>query len=159
MGLLAPLNVPVKASSPAPNCSMAIEPWSTALMQDLPGYANRQFNRIGADTRMLAAGVPEIDISPALQYPGIDRPATSEDVVRVFFSTAELQRGNSSGSHTQLAYRLLLARRDADRPWQLLSLDVAAADRLAPTDITGGAIWQAIEQWQRAGCPGVKIDE
>ena len=143
-------------------CFVDIDRWATALLDDLPAFANRQFVRSGAETRILAAGFPDIDfpvdIATASEFSGASEPSSpTEEVARVFFSMAERPRGGA-GLRSERAYRLLLTR-DRDGTWLPQSLDISKSSNLEPTDITEGAIWQAIQQWQHAGCPSVQLPE
>ncbi|MGK7911414.1 MAG: hypothetical protein AB4050_08015 [Synechococcus sp.] len=149
-----------EASGTGPRCAVDIERWATALLEDLPAYANRQLVRAGAETRILAAGFPDIDfpadiarVSDISIAPEQNLPR--EEVARVFFSTAERSQG-SSGSRSERAYRLLLTRHHSGI-WFPQSLEIAKSDSLEPTDITEGALWQAIQQWRDAGCPGAQL--
>lgn len=172
IGLLAGLTGSVwAAEGDRSNCTVEIEQWADGLLAELPGYANRQLTRIKAENRVLVAGVPEVERvnanSVASPQDG-HHHSHSEEVVRLFFSMLEKSKeekslvGLPSGNpqtqspvhnRLQLFYRLTLARSQPNRPWHLISLEMATP-RLAPTDVTGGAIWQAIAAWQNSGCPG-----
>ena len=157
LGLLAGVGGRVgRADSDRRSCAVEIDRWASGLLVQLPGYANRQLNRTGSETRMLMAGLPEVESIDA-----------EEEANRVFFSTLETSTEESSaadspsvsqprsvsGVRLQLFYRLTVARSRPQTPWQLVSLEMATP-RLSPTDVTDGAIWQAIAAWQNAGCPG-----
>lgn len=143
-------------------CSVDIDRWATALLDDLPAYANRQLVRSGAETRILAAGFPDIDfpvdIGDVSEFSRASEPSSAvEEIARVFFSMAERPRG-SAELRSERSYRLLLTR-DRGGSWFPQSLDISKPSNLEPTDITEGAIWQAIQQWQHAGCPSVLLPE
>lgn len=146
----------------ARRCLVDIDRWADALLEDLPAYANRQLVRSGAETRIVAAGFPDIDfpadianVSEVIRASGSSSP--TEEIARVFFSMAERSHGSEEPSRER-AYRLLLTR-DLGGTWFPLSLEIAKAANLEPTDITEGAVWHAIQQWQDAGCPSVQLSE
>ena len=142
-------------------CVADIDRWADALLKDLPAYANRQLVRSGAETRILAAGFPDIDVPADIanisEVGAAESASPIEEIARVFFSMAERSRG-SAERRSERAYRLLLTR-DRAGHWFPLSLEIAKSANLEPTDITEGAVWQAIQQWQDAGCPSVERSE
>ncbi|MEM9568692.1 MAG: hypothetical protein AAF974_10335 [Cyanobacteria bacterium P01_E01_bin.34] len=157
---------PVTPTARQRHCSTDIDRWAAALLEDLPAYANRQLVISGAENRILAAGFPDIDFPTDItDIAGLSEPSEvqegngnlPEEVARVFFSTAERTWG-STGPRSERAYRLLLTRRPGGI-WLPQSLEIAKATNLEPTDVTGGAIWQAIQRWQDAGCPSVQYPE
>ena len=158
--------VSVNASVSDMRCATDLDRWARALLDDLPAYANRQLVRSGAETRILLAGLPEIDFPANLSTTNGERSGNGvlsespdwqdnppEEVARVFFSTAERPR-RGDFQRSERAYRLWLTRRHGGT-WLPLSLEIAETSSLEPTDVTEGAIWQAIHQWQVAGCPSV----
>ncbi len=156
-GALSLLSGPVAAAT----CPVELEPLTSKLLEDLPGYANRVIRRTRGDRtelrarHVVIAGRPEFEPLPAgsQEYqPAF--PASRQAIEQIFFTTLEQQYAETERQTTQNFHWLLLAQ-TPERGWDLVAM-FSRLGTLDPEDppgaireSTGSAIANGIRLWLR----------
>ncbi|MEO0802001.1 MAG: hypothetical protein AAFY57_06970 [Cyanobacteria bacterium J06642_2] len=147
-------------------CASEPEAWAETMTAQLPGYANREFARVGSLYHVTRVGFPEVNVlgEPEAAQLGVD--STTEEMVQLLFVTSERRQwswtdGAASTPTLQRHYLAYLARSRqsaSDKPWQFISLIAAQPSRapvagVPPHSETAGILGRAIRTWQHQGCP------
>lgn len=141
------LMAPAIALTPVPaQCPQALDPLVEQLLGDLPSYGNRVIQRTAidgkADRYIVIAGRPEFEPLPLRQQQ--HSPALGE-TQQVFFTTLERHYSPQGLTMDQGFYWLFLAKDDGG--WRFLRLFTRFDDTAPVTDVSRGALGQAIAQW------------
>lgn len=143
---------------PRRTCPEDLEALVTLMLNDLPGYINRELQRardvpdLGYVSHVIIAGRPEyepLSLGPGT-YTAFDAPDSPE---QIFFTTLERQYVDNVPISQQHFHWLFLT--ETSQGWQLVLLfsrfggDPPGEPPSPPTNTSQGAIAQAIRVWLR----------
>lgn len=155
LGFIPPVHAATRSA-----CPTEIEPLVTAMLRDLPGYANRILARSTSRqlrSSIITAGRPEFEPLPL----NSDKP---DPTLRQAFATT-LEREIVAGKITDLQQFHWMFLAKSDRGWQLALLFTRIGSTTPgqpvtpPRESSQGVIGQAVQAWLRdCNTRGIRID-
>lgn len=143
-------------------CPQDLETLTTALLRDLPGYANRVArSSLGVNEgvagfgTILVAGRPEFEPIDFSLRTFSDRPDTEDEAIhQVFFTTLERQYTNTEALLLEQYHWLFLT--EGEDGWRLALMfsrlaveESSARPPTPPRESSEGIIGQAVQRWLR----------